>query len=750
MFKPPWGVRAILILLVLVAVAPIFALVIHTSGLEQRHAIAQAKQELRSQVQLRARAQEQLIHGVRQMLTALAYGAPGAADSGPDCDARLRRVHQHFPTYAHLAFADLQGNIACRSASDQRPTYIGDRAYYTGAARSGRFSIGEYMQSRILARPSIAMSLPVVDDQGRPRGQQYAVLDAVMFQQQLVSSPAPAHVTELVTDGRGRVLASLGPAALATGDQLPGPLLAAISHDSASEGAAYEDAQSEWIQAVRWVRAEGEGGLAVLARQPAASVLAPSLWRLRLQLVVLLAVAAAASLLAWRLGDRLLARPVERLVRFVGALERNEAPPAAPVGDGPVRELARIERGVADLATALAARSAQRDAAMAQIEQQKLSLERSEQRYRTHFEASPQPMWVFDLETLAFLEVNDAAVRQYGYTREEFLAMTIADIRPPEEIPKLMASLERSAAGGMATRHIRKDGRVVHVEVSGQSQQWNGRPGRAVAVVDVTSRVEAAAAWQRLHETLERQVAERTKELVAANEELEAFSYSVSHDLRGPLQIIDGFCAVLVERHGAALPTQAVHYLERIRAGTGQMDTLIRDLLAFGRTGREPLVHQSVDLAPLARQVVASLRERWPQREVAVEIEEPLPAVGDPAMLMVVLENLLGNAWKFTARVPEASISLRCDGAGSYVVTDNGAGFDPAYAGKLFRPFQRLHSTAEFEGSGVGLTIVQRIVQRHGGKVWGESERGRGARFFFTLPAPLSTAQAEAVMTGTS
>jgi len=742
MFKPPLGVRAILILLVLVAVAPIFALVLHTSALEQRHAIAQAKQELGSQVQLRAAAQEQLVYGVRQMLTALAYGAPSAADSGPDCDARMRRVHQHFPSFGHLAFADLQGNIACRSAPDQRPTYIGDRAYYVGAARSGRFTIGEYMDSRILHRPSIGMSLPVFDERRRLRGQQYAVLDMAMFQQQLASNATPAHVTALVTDGRGRVLASLGPAAIPAGEQLPASLQAAIGQP-ASPDAVFEDAGGEWIQAVRWVRPDGEGGLAVLAVRPAASVLAPALWRLRLQLAVLLAVAASASLLAWYLGDRLLARPVARLVDFVGALARNEPPPAALAGDGPVRELARIERGVADLAAGLATRSAQRDAAMAQIERQQLSLQRSELRYRAQFETSPLPMWVFDTETLAFLEVNDAAVAQYGHSRQQFLRMKLVDVWPPEDVPSLLQEMDpdgRLPAPHRALRHRRKDGSILHVELASQELDWDGRRARAIAVRDVTSRVEAALAWERLHETLEREVGERTRELAVANEELEAFCYSVSHDLRAPLQVIDGFCAVLIERHGAALPPAAAHYLERIRAGTGQMDRLIRDLLAFARKGREPMVRREVDLAPLARQVAASLRQRWPQRQVALEIEEPLPASGDPALLTIVLENLLGNAWKFTARVPAAVVSLRHAGADSYVVADNGAGFDPAYADKLFRPFQRLHSTAEFEGSGVGLAIVQRIVQRHGGKVWAQSATGAGARFFFSLPLPAQAA----------
>jgi len=744
--KTFFGVRAILILLVLISMAPIFAVVIWASAAEQADAMSDARKDLRAQVRLRAKAQEQMLHGTHQMLNAIAHAvAPGAEDSD-GCDEHLQRLQRHFPSYGHLAFADLKGQIACRSAADRRPVFVGDRSYFIGAARSGRFSIGEYMQSRILQRPSIGLSLPVFDEEGRPRGQQYAIVEVSAFQRQLESGAPPPAVTELVTDGGGRVLASVGQAAVAAGRLLPDFLLAASARSESGEGEVRDAAAVPWLYAIESVRPAGEGRLVVIAMLPTASVLAAAVERLYLQLAVLVLIAGTAMLLAWRMGDRMIARPIERLVAFVGALERNEAPPRVPAGDGPVRELARIERGIADLAAALAARSAQRDAAMAEIEQQKLSLARSEQRYRSHFEASPQPMWVFDRDTLAFLEVNDAAVRRYGYSRDEFMAMTMADIRPPQDVPKLIEWLRRTgeqASGGVSARHLCKNGRLMHVEISGQSQDWNGRRARAVAVVDVTSRVEAALAWQRLHETLEREVAQRTRELAAANDELEAFSYSVSHDLRGPLQIIDGFCGVLIERHGAALPPAAVHYLERIRSGTGQMDALIRDLLAFARKGREPMVRRDVDLAALARQVVASLRQRWPQRQVAMDIEEPLVASGDPALLAIVLENLLGNAWKFTARVPAAAISVRRAGADSYVVADNGAGFDPAYADKLFRPFQRLHSTAEFEGSGVGLAIVQRIVERHGGKVWGESGFGCGARFFFSLPLPVSAARAE-------
>jgi PAS domain S-box-containing protein len=407
-----------------------------------------------------------------------------------------------------------------------------------------------------------------------------------------------------------------------------------------------------------------------------------------------------------------------------------------------VNELRQIDQGIDDLAAALAARSSQRDMALAEIREQKKALERSEQRYRAQFEASPQPMWVFDSETLAFLAVNDAAVAHYGYSPEEFMKMTLADIRPSEDIPLLLETLEKTVSRPhnaiVGARHRRKNGDIIDVELSTQTLDWEGRPARAVIVYDVTSRVLAEQAWHRLHETLEQEVAQRTRELELANEELEAFTYSASHDLRGPLHVIDGFCTALLEKYHGGLPPQGRHYLERIRAATLQMKTLIADLLSFAQTNRVPVVGREVDLAALAADVVAQLRQRFPERQVRVDIEQPLPVFGDPGLLAIVLANLIGNAWKFTARTPQASIRIgrvaAADGEQTFVVSDNGAGFDMAYAEKLFKPFQRLHPAREFEGSGIGLAIVHRVIHRHGGRVWAESEVGRGARFYISLP----------------
>jgi signal transduction histidine kinase len=241
------------------------------------------------------------------------------------------------------------------------------------------------------------------------------------------------------------------------------------------------------------------------------------------------------------------------------------------------------------------------------------------------------------------------------------------------------------------------------------------------------------------HELLEQRVEERTAALHQSNKELEAFCYSVSHDLRSPLRGIDGFSAALLEDLDGRLDEASTNHLHRIRAATQRMGTLIDDLLNLSRITRSEMVVKPVSLSALAGQVVADLRATAPDRAVDIRIADGLHGTGDPRLLRQVLENLIGNAWKFTSKRPDARVEvgqLASDDDGTvYFVKDNGAGFDPAHATRLFGAFQRLHAMTEFPGTGVGLAIVERVVRRHGGRVWADAAVGRGATFFFTLGA---------------
>jgi PAS domain S-box-containing protein len=499
------------------------------------------------------------------------------------------------------------------------------------------------------------------------------------------------------------------------------------------------------------------------------------------------------------------------------------------------------------------------------------ALRASEARYRMLFDGSPLPLWVFDAKTLRFLAVNDAACREYGYARDEFLAMTLREIRPKEDIALVERVIDDWAGvafGSGIWRHRRKDGTVISAEISSHEMLYGGVRARFVCATDVTQRLGAQAAlreseeklrllldstseaiygvdlgggctfanpacvemlgyscaeellgrnmhalihhtradgrpleredcriyrafhqaagthvddelfWRsdgtsfpvdywsypilragevigcvvafsditvrklaqgeilRLNSDLERRVAGRTAELEAANKELEAFDYSISHDLRAPLNRIRGFGTALLEDFGERLGPQGRDFAQRICNAGERMDQLVGDLLRISTVSHDEINRSDVDMSALASSVFEALERADPGREVELVRPDGLIARADPGLLRIVLENLIGNAWKFTSRRARARIEfgvLPRQDAQVMFVRDNGAGFDGAAATNLFAPFRRLHAEGEFEGTGIGLATVQRIVRRHGGRVWAEAAVGCGATFYFTL-----------------
>jgi len=329
-----------------------------------------------------------------------------------------------------------------------------------------------------------------------------------------------------------------------------------------------------------------------------------------------------------------------------------------------------------------------------------------------------------------FLEVNPALVTMLeADSAEALLERPLGTFRTAEGRPLFGENESQGNAVVNAEIEMRTlKGRAFCGAISARLRRApDGRIYYDGIIEDVTARKEIA-----------RQLENRTAELEAINRELEAFSYSVSHDLRAPLRAIDGFSRILLTDHAERLDETGRDRLGRVRRAAQHMGTLIDDLLKLSRVTRTELKRENVDLSTLAEDVVAELRRQAPEREAAFEIAPALHAHGDRGLLRIALDNLLGNAWKFTSGRADARISLYAetrDGEIVYVVADNGAGFDMAYADKLFGVFQRLHDAGEFPGTGIGLATVQRIVHKHGGRIWAESEVGKGARFYFTLEA---------------
>jgi PAS domain S-box-containing protein len=313
----------------------------------------------------------------------------------------------------------------------------------------------------------------------------------------------------------------------------------------------------------------------------------------------------------------------------------------------------------------------------------------------------------------------------------------------PDDLPavdKAVAeALQSVSAFSSEFRIIRPDGKLRWISARGNViPDGAGRPNRMVGIsIDVTEQKLAEEQFRDLNASLEFRVAERTRDLSNANKELESFSYSVSHDLRAPLRTIDGFSLALLEDCADKLDDLGKRHLQRIRAATQRMGQLIDDLLNLSRVTRAQLSSHTFDLSAVVSSVAHELQASQPERQVAWHIQPGLCVTGDPQLLRVAVENLLNNAWKYTSRRPTASIGFgKTDhnGFSAYFVKDDGAGFDPAHADRLFGAFQRLHSTAEFPGTGVGLATVQRVIHRHGGRIWAESAVDHGATFFFTIP----------------
>jgi signal transduction histidine kinase/HAMP domain-containing protein len=720
------SLRARLLLLLCLALLPTYGFILFSVLESRQQAADHARENARWLIRLLAQEQRDLVESARQLLLSLAQlpivRRPewSALCSRTFADVRAKNIY-----YANLGVIDADGTLRCSALPHADRVDLADRDYFREALRTQSFAIGDYQIGRVTGKSTTNIGYPVLDAAGHPRAVVFIALDVGTLANQLIKTAALTEGSTLtILNSRGMILARHPEPEKWVGKKLPNAAVLRAILDGRGgdtlEGAGVDGVERLYTFAPFYSTAANS--VYVSAGIPTDAVYAEANSRLMRAAVLMILITGAAIVLARMGSQALVLKPAAALMSAARRLGQGEL--AARTG------LPHTADEFGQLAQT--------------FDQMAASLEQKNELLTVMGAMAKVGGWEFDTRTGKGSWTDEVARIHDMDPKEETNAELGLTFYQDESRRRIEAAVKEGIEHGtpydLELEMITAKGNHKWVRTIGQPVMEDGAVVRVRgSFQDITEHKRDAEEIRRLNAELERKVIERTAQLEAANKELEAFSYSVSHDLRAPLRAVDGYAQILEEEQAARLDADGQRVLGVIRDSARHMGQLIDDLLAFSRLGRKTLAAGEIDMQALVEEVLGELRAhaetRWPQ----IALGDLPGAYGDRVLLRQVWINLLSNAVKFStaADQPRVEVGARRDGAELvFYVRDNGAGFDMRYAHKLFGVFQRLHSTDEFPGTGVGLAIVQRVIARHGGRVWAEGQPHAGATFYFTLPAP--------------